>query len=537
MNNKLLSALAIIFLAGIISCNNKPQSTPKSRQDNLIPKPVSLLTSDEIFTLTNESGIYVQGDSADDLRAGEWLAEKLKPATGFSIKAMLSKNAPAAGNIYLARFSNDSTVGNEGYELTVTKDLVTITANSPAGWFYGMQTLLQLLPATIEMNSVQKGPWEIAGGTITDYPEYAYRGGMLDVARHFFSVADVKRFIDFLATYKMNIMHLHLSDDQGWRIEIKSWPDLTKIGGSTQVGGGTGGFYTQEQYKDIVKYAQDRFITIIPEIDMPGHTNAALASYPSLTKTNTTGSSLTGSAELEKGDTAINLYTGTEVGFSSLRTKKEITWKFVDDVIGELAAITPGPWIHIGGDESHATPIEEYIPFVTRVQEIVKSHGKQVIGWDEIALSSLQQNTIAQFWADAENSKLAVTKGAKIIMSPANKAYYDMQYDSTTRLGLHWAGYIEIDSAYIWNPASFADGITRKDVIGVEAALWTETVTNLNDIEYMVFPRLPGYAEIGWSPATGRNWEEYKVRLGNQASRFKAMDIDYYPSKLVPWVE
>jgi hexosaminidase len=248
---------------------------------NLIPKPVSVTATNDVFALTSETGIYLQSQSAEDLRVGQWLADKIKPSTGFNIKATLSMEAPKAGNIYLS-YSSDSALGNEGYELTITKDMVKIAGNKPAGWFYGLQTIRQLLPANTELASVQKGPWEIETGTIRDYPEYAHRGSMLDVARHFFSVEDVKRYIDLISTYKMNVLHLHLSDDQGWRIEIKSWPNLTTIGGSTQVGGGKGGFYSQEQYKDIVKYAQDRFITIIPEIDMPGHTNAALASYKEL---------------------------------------------------------------------------------------------------------------------------------------------------------------------------------------------------------------------------------------------------------------
>jgi hexosaminidase len=331
----------------------------------------------------------------------------------------------------------------------------------------------------------------------------------------------VKRYIDLLAFFKMNVMHLHLSDDQGWRIEIKSWPNLTTVGGSSEVGGGKGGFYTQEQYKDIVKYAMDRYITIIPEIDMPGHTNAALASY----------------AELNCNDSATKLYTGIEVGFSTLCTNKAVTYKFIDDVVRELAAITPGPWIHIGGDESHATKKEDYIPFENKVQPIVMAHGKQVIGWDEIATATLEPNTVAQYWEDADNSKEAVKQGAKIIMSPANKAYLDMQYDSTSRLGLHWAAYIEVDSAYSWNPATLVPGITKENILGIEAPLWTETILNMDDIEYMAFPRLLGYAEIGWSPVEGRTWDEYKLRLGSQAQRLKAMNIDYYPSKLVPWQE
>jgi hexosaminidase len=533
-NSLLLIALCVITL---FSCTNKVE-TAKPTMQNLIPKPVSANATSDFFELTKETTINVQSDSEDDMHVANWFADKLKPATGFSLHVSLSKETPKAGNIYLIYASNDSSLGNEGYDLSVTKDIVKITANKPAGWFYGLQTLRQLMPADIEQSTKQKDSWQIATGSIHDYPEYSYRGSMLDVARHFFSVEDVKRYIDLLAAYKMNILHLHLSDDQGWRIEIKSWPNLTTVGGSTEVGGGKGGFYTQEQYKDIVKYAQDRFITIVPEIDMPGHTNAALASYKELHSIDSTAAMLQSSSDSKnKIDTAINLYTGTEVGFSSLRTHKEITYKFIDDVIRELAAITPGPWIHIGGDESHSTSKEDYIPFMSRVQQMVIAHGKQVIGWDEVALSTIQPNTVVQFWADAENSKLAVSKGAKVIMSPAKKAYLDMQYDSTTRLGLHWAAYIEVDSAYIWDPANYADSITRKDILGVEAALWSETITNMKDIEYMVFPRLPGYAELAWSPVAGRSWDEYKVRLGNQAPRFKAMDIDYYKSKLVPWKE
>lgn len=504
----------------VVCCNNPaPQEAPTLQ--NLIPKPVSVTAGEGVFALTDKAGIYVESDSSQELlKIGQYLADKLKPATGFELNVSAIKDTPMAGNIYLS-ISSDTALGDEGYELTITKELIKLTANKPAGLFYGVQTIRQLLPAKAELSTAQEGPWEIATGTIRDYPNYAYRGSMLDVGRHFFGVDDVKRYIDLIAFYKMNIMHMHLSDDQGWRIEIKSWPNLTAHGGSTEVGGGKGGFYTQEQYKDIVKYAADRYITVIPEIDMPGHTNAALASY----------------AELNCNDTATQLYSGTDVGFSTLCASKDVTYKFIDDVVRELAEITPGPWIHIGGDESHATKKEDYITIINKAQDIVKAHGKKVIGWDEIAISTVQPNSTAQYWADAENSKEAVTKGAKIIMSPAAKSYLDMQYDSTTRLGLHWAAYIEVDSAYIWDPATLVPGIAKENILGVEAPLWTETITKMDDIEYMVFPRLPGYAEIGWSPAAGRSWDEYKVRLGNSAPRLKAMGIDYYPSKLVPWVQ
>ena len=511
--------LALLSSIGIISCKNSSEPSLIAATD-LIPKPVSVTSNGESFEITDAVSIQIVGESQEATQAGRYLAEKLRPATGFKLAVSNAADNAKPGNIYL-QVKADSTLGNEGYELHVSKDKITLSANKPAGLFYGIQTIRQLLPVAIESSTAQQATWKIAGTDIRDYPLYSLRGSMLDVARHFFSVTDVKRYIDMLAYYKMNLLHLHLSDDQGWRIEIKSWPNLTTHGGSTEVGGGKGGFYTQEEYKDIVKYAADRFITVVPEIDMPGHTNAALASYP----------------ELNCNDTATQLYTGIEVGFSSFCTKKDITYKFIDDVLRELTALTPGPYLHIGGDESHATKKEDYIPFMSKVQDIVKKYGKTPIGWDEIALTTLKPGTIAQFWADSANSKEAVRQGAKIMISPANKAYMDMQYDSTTKLGLHWAAYIEVDSAYIWNPATLVNGIGFENIAGVEAPLWSETLTKMDDIEYMMFPRFPGYAEIAWSPVKGRGWDEYKVRLGKHGSRMKAMGIDFYKSAKVPWTE
>ena len=522
MFQRSLAALLIMSLAAITACNNANVVTQSEAPTlgNLIPKPVMVKTGEGLFSLNDSTVITVVPGNQDLLRIAGYMAAVLKPATGFTFK--IDSVARVANSIALA-LVNDTSLTSEGYELKIAANGIILNAYRPAGIFYGVQTIRQILPADIGKNSVQPGPWQIAAGTIRDYPDYAMRGSMLDVARHFFGIDDVKRYIDFLAYYKMNTLHLHLSDDQGWRIEIKKWPRLTEYGGSTQVGGGKGGFYTQEQYKELVQYAADRFITVIPEIDMPGHTNAALASYPEL--------------NCNEKDKNPKLYTGREVGFSSFCTKNEKVYQFIDDVLKELTAITPGPYLHIGGDESHATKKEDYIPFVNRVQGMVKKQGKHVIGWDEIALSTLQPNTMAQYWADSVNSKNAVQQGAKIIMSPATRSYMDMQYDSTTRLGLHWAAYIEVDKAYNWNPATLVNGIERKDIIGVIAPLWTETIENINDIEYMVFPRLPGYAEIAWSPAVGRSWDEYKVRLGNHAPQMKAMEIDYYPSKLVDWKE
>jgi len=510
------AALASAALLIITACSTTPTDMTKA---TIIPKPVSLTATGETFTLTTNSDIYVQEGTDELLNIGQYLADKLNPSTGLGLEVISDGSKPGKGDILLELSPGDAGLGDEGYELVVTGKLLKITANKPAGLFYGVQTVRQLLPARVEMTTLQEGPWEIPTGTIRDYPVYSYRGAMRDVARHFFSAEDIKIFIDQMATFKMNVLHLHLSDDQGWRIEIKSWPNLAIHGGSTQVGGGEGGYYTQEQYSDMVKYAQERYITIIPEIDMPGHTNAALSSYP----------------ELNIGGKATELYTGIKVGFSTLDTKSEITYKFVDDVFRELAALSPGPYLHIGGDESHVTKLEDYIPFINRAQDIVTAHGKQVIGWDEIALATLKPDAIVQYWARADNAIKGVNQGAKVLMSPAKYAYLDMKYDSTSIYGLNWAGFIEVDHGYNWDPASLVPEIKRENIIGIEAPLWAETISNREEAEYLLFPRLLGYAEIGWTPAEQRSWDEYKLRLASQGERMEAMGIKFYRSNKVEW--
>jgi hexosaminidase len=487
---------------------------------SLIPKPVSIKDGEGCFEWNAQTSVFYAGDNARLKEVAGWFVRFLKPSTGFDIKIneLPEKNQDQKNVLILHLIQNDE-LGKEGYRLMINKQKVLLEANSPEGVFRGLQTLRQLFPDNIEKRTVQKAVWKIPAGEITDYPVYSYRGTMLDVCRHFFGVEEVKRYIDLMTIYKLNTLHLHLSDDQGWRIEIKSWPKLTEIGGSTQVGGGKGGFYTQEEYKEIVKYAADRFITVVPEIDMPGHTNAALASYP----------------ELNCDNKAKELYTGIDVGFSSLCVHKDITYKFVDDVIRELAAITPGEYIHIGGDESHSTKKDDYVYFIEKVQDIVKKHGKKVLGWDEIAHSTIKEGTIVEYWAKDSNAVLAVEKGAQVLMAPASRTYLDMQYNKKCPLGLHWSGYVDVKKAYDWDPASLIKKIGKNDIIGLESPLWTETIKTMDDIEYMAFPRLAGHAEIGWTPAPERSWNEYKVRLGNHAGRFEALDINFYRSPLIKW--
>ncbi len=502
------------------SCQETPTATvvtPEAHQ--LIPAPVMVTQGNASFEITPKTTIYTDEGDEELAVVAAYLAAVLRPATGFQLPLQVVKDKAPEKGMYLKRSQDTKVQHQEGYIMNIGKKLLTLEAAQPEGIFRGIQTLRQLLPDAIEYKTTQTASWNISVGTVEDYPQYSYRGAMLDVSRHFFPVEAIKRVIDLIAAYKMNTLHLHLSDDQGWRIEIKSWPKLTTYGGSTEVGGGEGGFYSQEDYKEIVAYAQSRYITIIPEIDMPGHTNAALASYP----------------ELNCDDKAPDLYTGTEVGFSSLCVQKEITYQFIDDVIAELAAITPGPYIHIGGDESHATDKDDYIFFINKVQDIVKKHGKNMIGWDEVQHAKLAPESVAQFWASDENALGAVKQNVKLIMSPARKAYLDMKYDSISPLGLHWAGYVEVDDGYNWDPATLLKGISKANILGVESPLWTETIETMDDIEYMVFPRLPGYAEIGWSQDSLRSWASYKDRLGAHYKRFKAMDINFYESGKVPW--
>ncbi|HEY2791028.1 MAG TPA: beta-N-acetylhexosaminidase [Micromonosporaceae bacterium] len=478
----------------------------------VIPAPVSATANGTTFTLGAAATV-----SSDVAGIATYLATTLRTATGYSIPIV-----SGTGTISLSLSGAPSIVGTQGYQLTSTATSVLIQANAAAGLFAGVQTLLQLLPPAIESPRVSSGPWTATGGTIVDYPRFGYRGAMLDVARHFFTVGQVERYIDQLALYKINYLHLHLSDDQGWRIAINSWPNLAVYGGSTEVGGGTGGYYSQADYSAIVAYAQSHYITVVPEIDMPGHTNAALASY----------------ASLNCNGIAPKLYTGTNVGFSSLCTSLPITYTFIDQVIGEIAALTPGPYIHIGGDEASSTTQADYTAFINQVQPIVAAHGKTVMGWHDIAQATLLPSTVAQFWdTTTTNAPLAaaVASGTKVVMSPANHAYLDMKYTHKTKLGQTWAGLTDVNTAYGWNPGAYLSGVGESSVLGVEAPLWTETIVTSADIEYMAFPRLPAIAELGWSPWSTHNVTAFDSRLGAQGPRWKFLGINYYRSTQITW--
>ena len=496
-------------------------------EHRIIPVPSSVTpAAGAPFTLGSGTTVVVSTGNADATRVGEYLVALLRPSTGLPMPVNASDAAAPRGAIVL-RLGGPASLGDEGYELAISADSARILAANPAGLFYGVQTLRQLLPPLVEAElrtTRSAAPWSVPAGRITDQPRFAWRGQMLDVARHFFTPKEVKQVIDLLALYKLNTLHLHLADDQGWRIQIDSWPKLTTVGSVTQVGGGPGGFYTKAEYADLVRYGQERFVTIVPEIDMPGHTNAAIAAYPELKCSRPTPGS--GGAN--------GTYTGTEVGWSTFCPDSEVTYKFVDDIVREIGAMSPSKYFHVGGDEVHVLSDAQYVKFVERVQDIVYKNGKTMIGWEEVGKAKLRPTSVAQQWK-SDTVPPAVTQGAKLVMSPSDKVYLDMKYDRNTELGLDWAALIELRQSYDWEPVTYLKGIQESQVLGVEGALWSETIENLGGAEYMLLPRLPAVAEIGWSSAPNKNWESFRQRIAAQAPRWTFIGANYYRSTEVAW--
>jgi len=538
---RLALSLAALLLAG--ACQDDPAHT-------VVPNPLSLTRVDaEGAVLGRPSRVVAEsGDPALEAIAhqlrdllGSW-PQFTPPATGAEAGALdgpMSLEDSLAVDIVLSLQGADPSLGIEGYELEATAESITIRGNTAAGVFYGVQTLRQLLPPAVEYTGAFRRPWTVPAVEIRDAPRFGWRGAMLDVARHFRTVGEVKRFIDLMVPYKLNRLHLHLSDDQGWRIEIPDWPELTEIGGITEVGGGPGGFYTIEEYEEIVAYAAARFVTVIPEIDVPGHTNAALASIP----------------ELNCDDTAREPYTGVAVGFSVLCIERESTWTFLDDVIREISARTPGPWFHMGGDEVQELTEQEYSDFVVRTEAIIRSHGKRMIGWDEVAMAEVGEPSVIQLWRPFWSEDLvlqgagalraaqlrdgvqsAVERGARVILSPADRLYLDMKYEPGTVLGLRWAGLVDERRAYHWSVERTFSGIPGESILGVEAPLWSETIGSIHDLEYLAFPRLAAVAEVGWAPEPDRSeWWSFRKRLAAQGPRWSALGVNYRRSAGIPW--
>lgn len=513
---------------------------PSLDAHRVVPIPASVTAADGAPFVFSATTVVVTDGPASLVPIGEFFARIVRKSAAIRLPVQrVARVAGGTGNVVLLRVDTSALADvapstaarDDGYTLDIAADTVRITARSAAGVFYGVATLRQLLPWGIEaeQSALRLAPTvSVPAGRIVDTPRFAWRGSMLDVARHFFTVDEVKQHIDLMALYKLNRLHLHLADDQGWRIAIASWPKLTQVGGSTEVGGAPSGFYTKADYTEIVRYAAARHIMVVPEIDMPGHTNAAIAAYPGLGCSRPTPG-IYGEATQPAG-----VYTGIRVGWSALCPNKAIVWRFVNDVVRELAAMTPGPYIHIGGDEVEVLTHEQYARFVERAQRIVQQHGKTMVGWEEVGKAKLRSGSIAQLWR-SDTALLAVKQGNQLIMSPGPRTYLDMKYTPATEVGLRWAGYIELRTAYDWDPATYAPGLTEQSILGVEAPLWSETVKNLNAAQYLLVPRLPALAEVAWSAQAQRSWDGFRTRIAAHAPRWRLLGINFYASPQVEW--
>ena len=540
IKNIIVMGLCGLLGAGCASAPRVARTAPSFRRDlprmAVIPTPMRLTESGGApFRMNPATTIVGDTASAEMRRAIDALAALLRPSTGFALPVMNagSPEPVAAPDSFprnaivfrLLTFIAPDPLGSEGYTIRVDRDTLLIQASSGAGLFHGVQTVRQLLTYRVEDQHSAYAPpnrdnvdWSIPALTIEDMPRYRWRGSMLDVSRHFFEVNEVKQHIDLLALYKLNTLHLHLADDQGWRIEIKSRPELTEKGAPSEVAGGPGGFFTQADYQEIVRYAAERYVTIVPEIDMPAHINAALISHP----------------ELSCGRRAPAVYTGIQVGFSAICPESAGTYALIEDVIRELVALSPGGYFHIGGDEVQALNATRYASFIERVQGIVRKYDARMIGWEEVGKTRLDPTSIIQQW-QRDTLVAGTTLPNDIIVSAGPRMYLDMKYDSTTELGLRWAGMIDLRKAYDWDPATLVKNVAPSRIIGIEAPLWSETIRNITAAQFLLMPRLPAIAELAWSPPAARQWDSFRLRVAAHGPRWNLLGINYHRDPSIPW--
>lgn len=496
---------------------------------NIIPLPVTVKQDSGYFVLANVQQILVSASQPKLIAVANQLTKAISSVVEQSIEINVISGQKLL-DIKLSQIDSDKNQivlfvdnalagGPEAYNIVIEQNHLSIVGGSAAGVFRGIQTLKQLFPLADDNKLTA-----LKTGVIKDYPRFEHRGFMLDAARHFYTVDEVKQIIDYLAEYKYNVFHFHLTDDQGWRINIPSWPKLTDIGSNSAVGqiSCENCFYSLDEYQEIVEYADERFITLIPEIDVPGHVKAALASYPD---------------ELYcDGDKPEWPYTGIEVRISSLCFSNPKIYDFFDDVVSEIAKRTTGQYIHIGGDETPKwVNHQDYADFMLKASDIVAKHGKTLMGWtnDLGSVDGLSTDVVGQHWTTkkhcCESTLKMANRGSKIVMSPANKAYLDLKYDKNAPIGLHWAGYNSIENSYNWDPELMIEGLTAKNIIGVEAALWGETIKSMSDAQYMIFPRLLSVSEVAWSSQEQRSWSGFSKRLAQKIKYFEQQGINYRP--------
>ena len=487
---------------------------------NVVPLPKSVVMAKGLpFNLTNATTIVYEGTNPEMKRNARFLSEYIQQASGIKT-AVLDKRDKKAAAIVLT--IDPKVAGAEAYRLSVNNKQVTIAASTPAGVFYGIQTLRKSLPVQTTGEAIT-----LPAVTVADAPRFGYRGMMLDCARHFFPLSFVKKFIDILAMHNMNVFHWHLTEDQGWRLEIKSHPELTaksSMRSGTVIGHNAtvddsiphGGFYTQQEAREIVEYARQRHITVIPEIDMPGHMLAALAAYPEL------------------GCTGGPYEVGHRWGVYKdvLCLGKESTYKFVQDVIDEVVEIFPAKYFHIGGDES-PTVMWEKCPkclqkakdentdikhlqqyFTNRVEKYLNGKGKSIIGWDEILEGKINQSATIMSWRGVEPGLKAAKQGHDVIMTPSSHVYFDhYQTKDTKHEPDAIGGCSPVDKVYSYEPLPDTLSAEAKNRIkGVQANLWTEYIPFTTQAEYMVLPRMAALAEVQWTPVAKKNFDDFSKR-------------------------
>lgn len=502
---------------------------------NIIPMPQSLTLQQGYYKVSSSTAIEAKTDEAKTVAA--YFASKMRNSTGYDIPV------GDKGDIRL-ELDPSGSIGNEGYKLEVTPDGVTVKAQTPQGLFYGMQSFMQLLPAEIESTEKVKGiEWIAQAVNISDRPRFEYRGLMIDPGRHFMSVEDIKKQLDVMALFKMNRMHWHLTEDQGWRIEIKKYPKLTEIGSKRTEGEGTQYgpfFYTQEQIKEVVKYASDRFITIIPEIELPGHELAAIAAYPELSC---------------KGQpTSPRVIWGVEDVV--MCAGKELPFKFLEDVIAEVAQLFPGQYLHIGGDECPKTswkncPLcqkrirqeglqakdghsaEERLQsyFVQRMEKVAEKYGKKIIGWDEILEGGLSPTATVMSWRGEQGGIAAALTGHDVIMTPGSNGLYLDHYQGDSKIEpVSIGGYSTLEKTYAYNPTPDTLVTMNKAgfVKGVQGNVWSEYLYTNRQREYMTYPRALAVAEIGWTNTDRKDYKDFERRINNAYVRLDEHQVTYH---------
>jgi hexosaminidase len=513
--------------------------------DSIIPAPLKSAARPGQFQLTAASRILAARALKNEAQR---LAERLRGATGFALKIKSAQTTMVAGDLLLTTNGAEAARGPEGYELSVGTNGVVIRAPTAAGIFYGEQSLLQLLPPEIFSPQTVTGVlWKVPGVEISDSPRFVWRGFMLDVSRHFFTQPEVARVLDLMALYKLNTFHWHLVDDQGWRIQIKKYPQLTATGAwrravgfglasnsatAYDAQGRYGGFYTPKQIRAVVAYAAARHITVVPEIEMPGHSSAALTAYPQF--------SCTGGPFNTDQDGGV--YQGI------YNVSDEATYVFLGNILHEVAALFPGKFIHIGGDEVpketwHNSPacqalmraqglksereLQSY--FTRRIEKIVNADGKSIIGWSEIRAGGLPPSAALMDWIGGGAE--AAASGHDVVMTPTKYCYFD-HYQSTNHAGEPKAigGFLPLQRVYQFEPLPAK--LTPQNaahVLGGQANLWTEYIPNLRQVEYMMFPRLGALAEADWSPPAARDGENFRARTALNEQRLDALGVNYRP--------